>query len=178
MDAFIGEIRPVGFGFAPHNWALCQGQLLAISSNTALFSILGTMYGGDGRVTFALPNLCGSAPVCAGQGAGLTQYYPGQMEGTEAETLQLAQMPAHAHGFAGTVQVSDGAGAAAVPDNNYFANSGASQYSENLEATTMAAASVSGTTSNAGGDQAHPNMMPYLGLNFAICLNGIFPQRP
>ncbi|RTQ47176.1 phage tail protein [Hymenobacter gummosus] len=178
MDAFLGEIRPVGFNYAPANWALCQGQLLPISQYSALFSLLGTMYGGDGKTTFALPNLCGRAAVCAGQGAGLTNYVPGMTLGSENETLQLSQLPAHTHAFAGTVQASSAAGASTQPSGNYFASNGLDQFSEEPGTSKMAPGAIGGASTPAGDGQPHPNMMPYLAVNFAICLNGIYPQRP
>ncbi|MFD2720678.1 phage tail protein [Hymenobacter monticola] len=178
MDAFVGEIRPVGFNFAPRNWMLCQGQTLSIAQNTALFSILGTSYGGDGRTTFNLPNLCGQAVVGVGQGPGLSLYKPGQVAGTETVTLTMDQLPAHVHAFGGTFPVQDGPANSAEPAGGFPASTGENnQYSEGPGSGTMAANLVQGAAGVAGGSQPHSNMMPSLCINYIICVSGIFPPR-
>lgn len=177
MDAFIGEIRPVGFNFAPLNWLLCEGQTMSIAQNTALFSILGTTYGGNGTTTFNLPNLGGQAVVGVGQGPGLSGYKPGQVAGTETVTLTIAQLPAHVHAFGGTFPVQAGSAGANDPTSNFLASTDNNQYSEGAGSGTMAANLLQGATAPVGGSQPHSNMMPSLCINYIICVHGIFPQR-
>jgi len=179
MDPFVGEIRAIGFNFAPRGWALCQGQLVSISQNTALFSLLGTQYGGDGRTTFALPDLRGRAVVQTGQGPGLSSYVQGQISGTENVTLLTTQMPAHIHATTtATLPTNSGAtGSTGNPSGAYLAIAPTTQYGEEYSTLAMAANSVTGTTSIAGGGVAHSNMMPYLAMYYIICLSGVFPQR-
>lgn len=177
MDAYLGEVRAVGFNFAPRNWAFCAGQILPISSNTALFSLLGTTYGGDGRTTFALPNLCGQGIVQQGQGPGLSPYVRGQVTGSENETLNSAQMPAHAHGLGGAFLAQGEAGTFSDPSGHFPAMTPESQYGENSGGGTMGANMIKGTAGEAGGNQPHGNMMPSLTINYIICTAGIFPPR-
>lgn len=179
MDPFIGEIRMVGFNFAPNGWALCNGQLLSISQNTALFSLIGTFYGGDGVQTFALPNLQSRVPVHQGQGLGLSVYTIGQAGGTENVTLVANQMPSHNH----TVGVSNLAGSASDPTNNLLAqaNTGTPRQ-PNLNVPNFVPPPATGSlaptaVSMAGGNQPHPNIQPYLCVNFIIALQGVFPSR-
>lgn len=174
QEGFIGEIRMFGGNFAPRNWALCDGQLLSISSNTALFSILGTTYGGDGRTTFGLPDLRGRTPVHAGTGPGLSPKSLGEKGGAETVTLTAFQMPAHTH----TIQIKADSTVATSdrPENKLPARNAAAtpQYGENANtALNNAAVSVAST----GGSQAHPNMQPFNTVNYIICLQGIFPSR-
>lgn len=167
---FVGEIRIFAGNFAPTGWAFCNGQLLAISQNTALFSILGTAYGGDGRSTFALPDLQGRAPMFYGQGLGLTARTRGQAIGTETHTLSLPEIPAHTHSLtahSGNGHTDQAAGSAMARSP-----SGIPQYAPDFNAT-MAADAVSAT----GDGQPHNNMQPYLTLNFIIALQGMFPPR-
>ncbi len=181
MDPFVGEIRAVGFNFAPRGWALCAGQLLPISQNTALYSLLGTQYGGDGRSTFGLPDLRGRAVVHPGQGPGLSGYTQGEMTGTENVTLLPPELPAHTHGTtAGTrVGASSTPGTQPSPANSFLANSGSVyQYGEESDGTVMAPNMVTGMSGTAGSSTPHSNMMPYLVTNYIIALQGIFPQRP
>lgn len=177
-EPFLGEIRIVGFNFAPKYWAFCAGQLMPIQQNTALFSLLGTTFGGDGRVTFGLPDYRGRAPVGMGQGPGLTQVAQGEMAGNENVTILQTQMPAHNH----MVNASTTAGDQAEPTNGVLAMS-------NLASDGAAVNSyLSGGTSNttlsptalgvSGGSQPLPIRNPYLGSNFIIALQGIFPSRP
>jgi microcystin-dependent protein len=176
-DAFVGEIRMFGFNFAPKGWATCDGQLLPISQNTALFSLLGTFYGGDGKSTFALPNLEGSSPVHFGQGQGLSLYDLGQSGGTETVTLLSTEMPSHNHGPAvGSTAAAD----QLSPAGNVWAVGGGRRAAVNM----YTAAAGSGPIMNpvalsiAGGSLPHNNMPPYLVVNFCIAMQGIFPARP
>jgi microcystin-dependent protein len=178
-DQFIGEIRMFGGNFAISGWALCNGQLLGIAQNTALFSLIGTTYGGDGQQTFALPNLQGRLPLHQGTGPGLSPRSMGEMAGTETVTLTLNQIPSHTHGaLASTDQGSlNGPGPTAVPAKPVDTASTATLYvlpgTSPVTATPMAASSV-GTT---GGNESHGNMMPSLAVSFIIALVGIFPSR-
>ena len=169
-DGFIGEIRLFAGNFAPQGWALCEGQLLAISQHTALFSILGTAYGGDGKSSFALPDLRGRVPLHPGQGAGLTARQLAEKGGAEAVTLTSAQMPSHTH----AVAASSGTGTSASPASNVWA---ASSKQDQQYAGTANTTMQQGALASAGGGQAHNNMPPYLGLNYIICLIGTFPTR-
>lgn len=170
---FVAEIRIFGFNFAPTGWAQCNGQILPISQNTALFSLLGTTYGGNGQSTFALPNLQGNAPMHPGQGQGLSLRDLGEMSGTESITLLVSEIPLHSHTLRGTVedatQGSLTAGvvlAQTVNGNLYQTTTGA-----NLQ--TMAPQALA----PAGGSLPHNNMQPYLTLNYCIALQGVFPPR-
>lgn len=179
MDPFVGEIRLMAINFPPKGWALCQGQLLAIRQNTALFSLLGTQYGGDGVNTFGLPDLQGRAALGVGQGPGLSNYSQGEQTGTESVTLQLPEMPLHVHPITGTVAVSSNSGTATVPANGYLAAAASPQYSENAGGgQPMADDLVSGQTTTIGNNLPHENRMPFLVLNYCIALQGVFPQRP
>jgi microcystin-dependent protein len=173
-DPFVAEIRIFPFNFAPKGWAFCDGQLMPISQNTALFSLLGTFYGGDGKSTFALPNLQGSAPIHQGQGQGLSEYFLGQQGGSETVTLIQSEMPLHNHNVGVTFEnatqgslANDVILARSVAGNLYQTTTNA-----NLVQLAPQALSIS------GGDQPHNNMMPYLTLNFCIALQGVFPARP
>ncbi|GAA4393150.1 phage tail protein [Hymenobacter koreensis] len=177
MDPYVGEIRAVGFNFAPVGWALCDGSLVQIRTNTALFSLLGTQYGGDGKSTFGLPDLRGRAIVNAGQGPGLSPYPIGTKVGTESETLSLTQMPAHTHGFGGQFNVNTSPGTINEAANNFLSASPQLQFAEEAGTGTMATSIVSGTGEPAGGGQAHDNRQPYLALYYIIATQGIFPQR-
>jgi len=170
MDGVIGTIILFGGNFAPRNWAFCQGQLLSIAANTALFSILGTTYGGDGRTTFALPDLRGRVPLSAGQGPGLSNHTLGQQGGAETVTLQVTQIPAHNHTVAPLAK--NGGGDDTSPTNKFMATASTDLYAD-ANNTNMGASPSSMT----GGGGAHNNMQPFLALNYVICLNGIFPSR-
>jgi microcystin-dependent protein len=181
MDPFVGEIRAVGFNYAPQNWAFCQGQTLAIRQYTALFSLLGTTYGGDGRTTFCLPDLRGRTIVHLGQGAGLSSYSLGQAGGATSVTLQPNQLPVHTHGLSTTtVAATTNASSSPSPAGNILASGGSTnQYGEeSTSGNTMAVNMVSGTASTVGGGGAHENQMPFLAVNYIIALQGIFPSRP
>ena len=173
-EPFVGEIRMFAGTFAPRSWALCDGQLLAISQNNALFALLGTIYGGDGRTTFGLPDMRGRIPLHQGSGPGLTPRQIGSRGGSETVTLTANQLPAHTHAF----QASDEAADAGYPAAAVVANTGATPTYYN-PATPSAPDTdfPAGTLSNAGGGQAHSNVMPFLCINFIIALFGIFPSR-
>ncbi len=170
-NPFVAEIRIFPFNFAPKGWAFCNGQILPISSNTALFSLVGTFYGGDGKSTFALPNLQGSAPLQQGQGAGLSLYDVGEQGGSDSITLLTIEMPSHTHTIAGDAtplnakQVSPSGNLPGGPTGQTFYAAATN--------TTMNPSMLS----VAGGSQPHNNMMPYLTLNFCIALQGVYPPR-
>lgn len=166
-EPFVAEIRIFAGNFAPRGWAFCNGQLLPIAQNTALFSLIGTTYGGDGRTTTALPDLQGRIPMHAGRGPGLTERRIGAKTGTESVALAESQIPNHTHQLVGTEEDID----ASSPAGNYLAT-GNDLYSA-TDGSTLAGASVG----NAGGGQAHNNMQPYLALNFIIALIGTYPSR-
>lgn len=170
-DQFVGEIRVVGFNFPPTGWAHCNGQLLPISQNTALFSLLGTFYGGDGKSTFALPDLRGAAPLHQGQGQGLSEYVLGQIDGAPTVTLLTSEIPAHNHGL---LARNDPAELQAPAPDRAMARSTAGFAYSTAQPNVMLhpqAASV------AGGSLPHNNMQPSLVMNFIIALQGIFPPR-
>jgi microcystin-dependent protein len=171
-EPFIGQITLFAGNFAPRGWAFCDGQILFIAQNTALFSLLGTTYGGDGRTNFALPDLRGRAPVHMGQGPGLSLYVLGQVGGTENQTLTVNQIPAHAH----TTQVFSNTDPATstTPTNTFLANSGEVPIYANSSNQTLAGP----TTGSSGANQPFNNVQPYLALNYIIALQGIFPSRP
>jgi len=180
-DQFVAEIRIFPFNFAPVGWAMCNGQLLPISQNTALFSLIGTFYGGDGKSTFGLPNLQGSVPIDQGQGAGLTDRAIGESGGESAITLLQSEMPSHAHTLQATTTPGNTATAAGSQLALATAGGGksggayvANFYSSNIASPTAMSPNAIGF---AGGNQPHNNMMPYLGLNFCIAMQGIFPSR-
>ncbi len=168
MEPFIGQIMMFGGNFAPRGWAKCDGSLLSISQNQALFSILGTTYGGDGRTNFALPDLRGRAPIHAGAGPGLSNRNLGQKDGQEAEKLTTTQLPAHSH----TASCSNAEGTGRSPKNNVIAGSSALPF-----AASGTDAMSSAFIQNTGSGAAHNNMQPYLTINFVIALVGIFPSR-
>jgi microcystin-dependent protein len=171
-DPFVAEIRIFPFNFAPKGWAFCNGQLLPISQNTALFSLVGTMYGGDGKSTFGLPNFQGRAPMFWGQGPGLSDYSEGEMSGSTTVTLLQGEMPTHNHNLmVDTIDPGD----SNVPTNNALArSSGASIYNTTGGTQYQLAPQ---TLAPYGNSQPHNNMQPYLGLNFCIAMQGVFPPR-
>ena len=170
MDPFVGEIRMFAFGFAPTGWATCNGQLLPISQNTALFALLGTTYGGNGQSTFALPNLQGSSPIHPGQGAGLSLRDLGESGGSQTVTLLQSEMPLHTH----TPRASAGDGTDQTAQNSYFATGiGIGQHAAASNLVSLSGNAVAA----AGGSQPHNNMQPYLTVNFNIALQGVFPPR-
>lgn len=184
-EGFIGEIRLFGGNFAPRNWAFCQGQLLAISSNNALFSILGTTYGGDGRTTFGLPDLRSRLAVHTGSGPGLSDIRLGQQFGIERNNLNVANLPVHSHQavVTGDLKMPSNADGAttdspvgahpAVTDNDFYADS-------NSPGEFSGSAIIQGKSTNSaatGGNQPIDNMMPYIGCHYIICLYGVYPSR-
>jgi microcystin-dependent protein len=189
MEVFIGTIQPFGFDFAPRGWATCQGQLMGIAQNSALFSLLGTTYGGDGQTTFGLPDLRGRMPIGAGQGPGLSPYGQGQVGGTESGTLTANNLPAHVHPATATVQVQvagtpTGADNAPTAANSFLgASPPGGGAAANIWSTALNSPVVMGGTSGtvtvgpSGGSQPFGLMNPYLALNFCIALEGIFPPR-
>jgi microcystin-dependent protein len=168
-DQFVAEIRIFPFNFAPTGWAFCDGQLLPISQNTALFSLLGTTYGGNGKSNFALPNMQGNVPLHPGQGPGLSLYDLGQTGGSETVTLLESEIPSHAH----QLRANPALGDTPVPTNNTMARFTGAYQSTLTGLVTMAPEGLP----PAGGDQPHNNLMPYLTLSFCIALQGIFPPR-
>jgi microcystin-dependent protein len=169
---FVAEIRIFGFNFPPTGWAFCNGQLLPISQNTALFSLLGTFYGGDGKSTFGLPNLQGSAPIHQGQGQGLSEYFLGEPGGTDFVTLLDSEMPFHTHALMASPDPAD---LGAPAPNRSLARSQPNIYKQPANANPQPLAPQAvGVT---GGSLPHNNMMPFLTLNFCIALQGIFPPR-
>jgi len=186
MDGYLAQILAVGMTWAPRNWAICEGQLLSISQFSALFSLIGTIYGGDGRNTFALPDLRGRVPMGQGQGAGLSAYQNGMKGGIEGVTLNTLQMPTHNHTAAvnGTVTVGVNSSNANQEDSdghilgqtngNLVYNNAAPANGEALGGVSH---NLSVTVGNNGGSQAHENRQPFLVVNWCICIIGIFPSR-
>ncbi|MEM6620719.1 MAG: tail fiber protein [Pseudomonadota bacterium] len=172
-EPFIAEIRIFAGNFAPRSWAFCDGQLLPISQNTALFSLIGTTYGGDGRSTTALPNMQGRAPMHPGRGPGLTSRRLGQQGGVEDVTLTEAQMPSHKHSVQGVQQSQFARGNNLSPLGNLFAP----PQTGNSYAPPGAAVQMADVLTDTGGSQAHNNMQPYLAMNFIIALVGVYPSR-
>jgi microcystin-dependent protein len=170
MDPFVAEIRIFPFNFAPKGWAFCDGQLLPLSQNTALFSLLGTTYGGDGKSNFALPNMQGNAPMHPGQGPGLSLHDLGEVGGSQTVSLLESEIPSHSHAMSASksdaidTNVNNELLAKGIGVGMYAAPNSLVQLDPNALAP-------------AGGDQPHNNMMPYLTLNFCIALQGVFPPR-
>jgi microcystin-dependent protein len=174
MDGILGEIRLFAPDFAPSGWAFCHGQLLPINQNMALFSILGTSYGGNGINNFALPDFRGRTPVGFGSGANLSTYTIGQKTGNPTNTLAIPQLPAHTHTVSGTMSLKATAGAANLesPVGNYFANDGTAKFDVQHDGVTMP---YNALLNNTGGNTAFNNIMPYQALHYVICLTGTYP---
>ena len=171
-EPFIGQIQMFGFNFAPRGWAMCNAQILSIAQNTALFSLLGTIYGGNGQTTFSLPDLRGRVPIHMGQGPGLSDYVEGQTGGSENKTLTINNLPAHSH----AVNAKTENGNKQTPGANVLAKDAAGStayYSNQVPNTTMNPAMIG----NTGGSQPFSNLQPFLTINFCIALQGIFPSR-
>lgn len=176
MEFFLAQVLIFAGNFAPRSWAFCQGQLLAINSNTALFSLLGTIYGGDGRTTFGLPDLRGRTPIGVGNGPGLPSYREGQKGGASTTTLTTANMPSHNHAFMANSSV----GTVSVPAANSIIAATTDSRTAGTNLYNMADPNVimkSSSISHAGGSQSFNNMQPYLAMNYVICLQGLFPSR-
>ena len=178
MEPFLGQIIQVGFGFAPRGWALCDGQLLAIASNTALFSLLGTTFGGDGRTTFALPDLRGRISKHVGSGPGLNPVTWGEKGGRESLTLSTANLPSHSHSLVGTTAEQN----AGTPTNNLLASGASDGRGGNATTVYASGASANATAAsasigNTGGGQAFDIRNPYLGIYHCIAIQGIYPSR-
>lgn len=169
-ESYLGQIMLFAGNFAPAGWALCNGQLMPINQNQALYSIIGTTYGGDGQTTFGLPDLRGRAPIHYGQGPGLQPYVMGEIGGAEAVTLLTSEMPAHTHSFGQNCN-SSSAGEG-NPVNHFLGTTDPGIY-----ATTSDAQMAGGNSSVAGGSMPHENRAPYLAMNYVIALQGIFPSR-
>jgi microcystin-dependent protein len=170
-NPFVAEIRIFPFNFAPQGWAFCDGQLMPLSQNTALFSLLGTMYGGNGVNNFALPNLQGAAPMFWGQGPGLSLRDAGETGGSETVTLLESEIPSHSHGAQASPAVSNSNDASGLVYGRPFG--GGALYGPAAGLVPMSDSAMA----PAGGDQPHNNRMPYLTLNFCIALQGVFPPR-
>lgn len=169
MEPFIGEVKIVGFNFPPRGWATCDGQMLPIQQYQSLYSILGTTYGGDGRTTFALPDLRGRTPIHVGSGPGLSPHGWGQKGGQEAHPLSDAEMPVHKHDWKASANNGD----SPIPTANVLA----AYPNAYRSASSALTEPVAGTLANAGTGQGHQNMQPFLTLNYVIALVGIFPPR-
>lgn len=182
MEGMIGEIRMFGGNFAPRAWALCDGQLLPIAQNTALFSILGTIYGGDGRTTFALPDVRGRCVLGPGNGPGLSSYREGTKGGAETRTMTVATMPSHNHTFQFVAsdkapvngQATTFCQLTVTPDPSSGLTAAAVRYSSSANASMH---QDTFAVSNTGGGQSFTNMMPWQAVNYVICLQGVFPSR-
>jgi microcystin-dependent protein len=183
MEPFIGQICLFGFDFAPRGWMACNGQILSIAQNTALFSLLGTMYGGDGRTTFGLPDLRGRVAVGQGSGPGLSPVTVGEMSGTATVTLLTSQIPAHQHPTTVTINAGGDANLSNVATGKVLASevrsatTPPSMYTDSANGTTLRSDAATATSGVVGGSQPHDNMQPYLGMNYCIALQGIFPSR-
>ncbi|GAB3829256.1 phage tail protein [Hymenobacter jeollabukensis] len=178
MDPFVGEIRLMPYSFTTRGWLPCDGRLLPIQSNTALFSLLGTRYGGNGQTTFALPDLRGRAVVGMGQGAGLSPYIQGEVTGTENVTLKPLELAMHSHSVTASVPANSARGTASSPQSDFYAATApqAEQYGTAPNNGNMANL-LSGTTAAVGGNQPHENRMPFLALAYFIAAQGVFPPR-
>lgn len=168
-EPFLAEVRIVGFNFAPRGWAFCDGQILPINQNQSLYSLLGTTYGGDGRTSFALPDIRGRVPIHVGRSEGGTDHREGQKSGEETHTLSGAEMPQHSHGTNGTTNTAS----EATPTTSLLPGGNSGQPYATSGTLTMG----SNTIVNVGGGQAHNNMQPYLAMNYCIALRGLFPSR-
>lgn len=177
-DPFIAEIRIFPYNFAPRSWAFCNGQLISIAQNTALFALVGTTFGGNGQTTFGLPNLQGRAPLGPGQGPGLSNYVLGETAGVPTVTLVSTQLPQHSHTPA-CLSTSPNPAPLLSPAGNVWAVAGTRRVPANLykTGTVTAAAMNAQAVGLAGGSQPHNNLQPYLAISFCICTQGVFPAR-
>ncbi len=169
-EPFVGEVRMFAGNFAPRGWAFCDGQLLAVSQNDALFSLLGTIYGGDGRTTFGLPDLRGRIPIHAGSGPGLSPRRLGAKGGAEKVTLTVNQLPSHTH----SERASNSPGTSSSPANNTLSNNlTAETFTTDISRVNMSSSAIT----NTGGSRSHTNLQPFLCVHFIIALVGIYPSR-
>ncbi len=180
MEGMIGEIRLFAGNFAPKSWAFCAGQIINIASNTALFSILGTTYGGNGTTNFALPDLRSRTPVGTGQGPGLSSYVLGEVTGTESVTLISTEIPAHTH--TGVMVANTGTPSVTTPTGGSLGKASRgipmpTMFTDAMSNPPVVMANNSGTLAPAGNSMPHENRQPYLGMNYIICQYGIFPAR-
>jgi microcystin-dependent protein len=177
MDNYLGEIRVFAGNFAPQGWAFCKGQLLPISENDALYALIGTIYGGDGQTTFAVPDLQSRVAVGQGQSPQGTNYTVGMAAGVEAVTLTAAQMPVHQHPVINSSVIAITGGTAQnSPGGAYFGNSGGAAYANSNSGKSLNPGTVTGQSTPAGGSQPHSNLQPVLALNYIIALTGIYPS--
>jgi microcystin-dependent protein len=179
MDPYLAEINIFAGTFAPQGWALCNGQTMSIANNTALFSLIGTMYGGDGQTTFILPDLRGRVPVGTGQGAGLPTVNLGERAGTEGLNLTVANLPMHTHVPTTVVSTNAGTGSTNAPAGAYWGNANVNVYSKVTDGTLMNAKAVqiTSTSAVAGASKPVSNVQPYLAMNYIIAVEGIYPSR-
>uniref|UniRef100_UPI003BA92A98 phage tail protein n=1 Tax=Stappia sp. TaxID=1870903 RepID=UPI003BA92A98 len=168
-EPFLAEVRMMGFNFPPRGWAFCDGQILPISQNQSLYSLLGTTYGGDGRTTFALPDLRGRTPIHVGRSDGGAHHSEGQKSGEETHTLSVNEMPQHMH----AADAISGPGTTPIPQNAYLADLPSGYTDPGASLTSLR----SNTVTHVGGSQAHQNMQPYLTVSFCIAIEGLFPSR-
>jgi microcystin-dependent protein len=168
-EPFLAEVRLVSFNFAPRGWAFCDGQMLPISQNQSLYSLIGTTYGGDGRTSFALPDLRGRTPIHVGRSNGGEHHALGQKSGEETVALAADEMPQHTH----ALQATNSSGTETAPQGDVLAEASLPVYESFATGVQMG----NGSVTNVGGNQAHENMQPYLALNFCIALRGLFPSR-
>jgi microcystin-dependent protein len=178
MEGTIAEIRMFAATFNPRTWLYCNGQIMSIAQNTAMFSLLGTTFGGNGQTTFAIPDLRSRVPVGTGSGPGLTNYQLGQTAGTETNTITAANIPAHTHVITGSAKMltTTAPANALTPGGNYFANDGSPKYKNAGGGGTMKPATVALSLGTSGGTPVN-NIMPYTGISYIICQFGIFPSR-
>ena len=177
-ECFLGEIMAFGGNFAPRNWAMLDGHLLPINQNQSLFSILGTTYGGDGRTSFALPDLRGRVAIGPRQGPGLSNRNLGQKGGTQNQTVSLTEMPPHSHTVNASTNMPAGIMQGTNPTNRVFGQPPSAEIYSTVDSGSPAEVAMSATAiGNAGQNQAHENQQPSLALNYIICLNGLFPSR-
>jgi microcystin-dependent protein len=167
-EPFLAEVRIVGFNFAPRGWAFCDGQILPINQNQSLYSLLGTTYGGDGRTSFALPEMRGRVPIHVGSSNG-SSHLLGQKSGEETHTLSANEVPQHTH----VLNATTNSATSDSPTGKYLARGAADAYGPLTNMANMG----TGTVANVGGGQAHENMQPYIAVNFCIALTGLFPSR-
>ncbi len=179
MEGMIGEVRMFAGNFAPKSWSFCQGQIISINANTALFSILGTTYGGNGTTNFALPNLASRVAIGQGQGPGLDDYDLGQMAGSENVTLTTSQIPVHAHFAIGTYAPPANSTSAdeSNPTTGYMGKSGVGDLYASGSNGSMGSTPVNVQVGLSGNGMPHGNQQPYLGMNYVICMYGIYPSR-